>query len=45
MTLGKTLDYLFKQLEYAKSQEWINKPLAWALYHTWKYVDEKEKER
>ena len=30
--------------EYAKKQEYIQRPLAWAMYKSWKKVDEyKEK--
>lgn len=31
-------------LNRAKKMSYINKPYAWALYHTWKYVDKHEKE-
>lgn len=34
-----------KNYREAKSKEYISKPLAWALYQTWKYVDKHEKPR
>lgn len=35
--------YLNQQYEIAKRMEYVNKPLAWALYQTWRYFDKKEK--
>ena len=37
-----------KFLEYyhrALYQNWIYKPVSWALYQTWKYFDERETPR
>ncbi len=41
MTLEKAIELLKAEYEEAKKQEWVQKPLAYALYHTWKKVDEK----
>ena len=32
-------------LDYAKNDKYILKPIAWALYHTWKVFDTEEKEK
>jgi hypothetical protein len=42
--LDKAIKYLREQYERAKRIEAIRKPLAWALYQTWRYVDEQQKE-
>lgn len=37
-----------KFMEFAKQgyhSEWVNKPMSWALYQTWKWADEREKSR
>lgn len=44
-TLGKTLDILAGYLCDALMKENIKKPMAYALYHTWKDVDLDERER
>lgn len=31
--------------EYAKCCSFVRKPMAYALYQVWKYVDRKEKEQ
>lgn len=43
MTIENAIKYLYKQYEEAKAMEYIKKPLAWALYQTWRYVDKEEK--
>ena len=42
MTIEKAIKYLYRQYENAKAMEYIKKPLAWALYQTWRYVDKEE---
>lgn len=41
MTLEKAIEILNAEYEQAKKQPFVVKPLAYALYHTWKKVDEK----
>mgnify|MGYP003292560188 CR=1 FL=1 len=41
MTLEKAIELLKAEYEKAKKQPFVQKPLAYALYHTWKKVDEK----
>ena len=41
MTLEKAIELLKEEYEKAKNQPFVQKPLAYALYHTWKKVDEK----
>ena len=45
MTLQKIFEMLQIKYTYAVTQEWIEKPLAYALYQVWKYVDAHEKKR
>lgn len=45
MTLKSVIQYLTKRYDTAQQNKVIKKPLAWALYQTWKYVDSKEKAR
>lgn len=45
MELEKAIDELKRKYEHAKTMEYINKPLAYAFYETWKMVDRKEKLR
>lgn len=45
MTIGKIIDYFISFYYQAKDNSYIHKPYAWALYQTWKLVDEKEKGR
>ena len=42
MKIENAIKYLYKQYEKAKAMEYIKKPLAWALYQTWRYVDKEE---
>lgn len=39
--IEKAIELLKAEYEEAKKQEWVYNPLAYALYHTWKKVDEK----
>jgi hypothetical protein len=41
MTLEKAIKMLKEEYEKAKKQEFVQKPLAYALYYTWRNVDEK----
>lgn len=40
ITLEKAIKTLEAEYERAKKIPYVQKPLAWALYHTWKKVDE-----
>lgn len=42
MRIETAIKYLYKQYEKAKVMEYIKKPLAWALYQTWRYVDKED---
>jgi hypothetical protein len=42
--LDKAIKFLREQYERAKRIEFIHNPLAWALYQTWRHVDEPPKE-
>ena len=39
MKIETAIKYLHKQYAKAQTMEYINNPLAWALYQTWRYVD------
>ena len=45
MTLGKAIDYLIAEYFEAIQKEWVQKPVSYAFYQTWKWLDEKEKPR
>ena len=36
---------LEKYVEYGMNNKYIKKPIAWALYQTWKWANFNEKER
>ena len=40
ITIEKAIEILKAEYERAKNMKYVQKPLAWALYHTWKKVDE-----
>jgi len=42
-TIGEMIDVLLLNIEEAKKNTHIQKPLAWSLYQTWKWFDEHEK--
>lgn len=44
MTFEKAIKILIAKLGEARRNKTIQKPLAWALYQTWKIVDEKERD-
>ncbi len=41
MTLEEAIEMLKTEYEKAMNQEYINKPLAYALYQVWKKADRK----
>ena len=43
MTIGRAIDYLIGEYFDAMCEEHIQKPVAYALYQTWKWADAKEK--
>ncbi len=45
MNIGQAIVLLIEKYEYAKKQDYIIKKVAWALYQTWKEVDEKEEKQ
>ena len=45
MTIGRAIDYLIGEYFDAICKECIQKPVAYALYQTWKWADAKEKPR
>ena len=45
MTLDDAIKLLKENYKIAKKYEYVNKPLSWALYHTWDEIDKKEKRR
>jgi hypothetical protein len=45
MTLEKAVKLLEEKYEQAQKMEYVQKPLAWALYQTWKEVDSTKDEK
>ena len=45
MTLEKAVKLLEEKYEQAQKMEYVQKPLAWALYQTWKEVDSMKDEK
>ena len=45
ITPGNAIDCFLDKLKYAYKYDYINKPVSWALYQTWKWADKNEKER
>lgn len=43
MTLGEAIEELIRQYDKACAQQWIKKPLAYALHETWKQADKEAK--
>ena len=41
-TIGEVIDQLLKNIELARLNYRVQKPMAWALYQTWKWFDEHE---
>lgn len=42
--LLKAIKLLIKQYEHSKNSEYVHSPVAHALFHTWKQVDERRKD-
>lgn len=40
--LLEAIRILVKQYDHSKQSEYVHNPIAHALYHTWRQVDEKE---
>lgn len=45
MTLGKVFSRIQSLYQQALINPTIRKPMAWALYQTWKWVDKQEAEK
>lgn len=45
MTIERVLKILNGYLDQANKLKFVRKPYAWALFQTWRVVDEIEKER
>ena len=45
MTIGKVIDHIIQEHNEAINNRWIEKPMAYAIYQTWKWIDAKEKPR
>lgn len=43
--IGDAIVYLYEEYKKAKEHEWVNKPVSFALYQTWKTFDHIEKSR
>ena len=43
MTIKEMVDYFIREYSFALRTDWVQKPISYALYHTWKWVDEKER--
>ena len=45
ITIGDVVILLNDLYKKAKSLEYVQKPMSWALYRTWEEVDRKERKR
>lgn len=45
MTLQKIYELIQIHYTYAVAQEWVEKPMSYALYQVWRYVDARETKR
>lgn len=45
MTLEQAKKMLEEEYERAKKLEWIERPLAYALYHTWRRAEIEERRK
>lgn len=45
ITIGDVVIMLNDMYKKAKSLEYVQKPMSWALYHTWQEIDKKERTR
>ena len=41
MTLEQAIELLKKEYERAQNMEYVQKPLAWALFQVWKVADKR----
>lgn len=42
MTFDEAVETLKQNFEKAKTYDYVNQPLSWALYHTWKESEREE---
>lgn len=42
MTVNRAWKIFLDEYEWAKRQKWIRKPIAYAMYQAWKWIDENE---
>ena len=45
LCLNAICDELYNNLIFAKSKDYIRKPYSWALYQTWKMINDVEHEK
>ncbi len=45
MTIGKVVDYFLEEYGKAIDSTFVQKPIAYALYKTWEWIDRQEKPR
>lgn len=45
MDIEKVIEQIREQYEAAKKTNWVQRPLAYALWQVWKEVDRKERRR
>ena len=45
MTIEKAIHLLLEEYKKAKKNDYILKPISFALYNVWKYFDSREKSR
>lgn len=45
MRLDTAIKYLRRKYEEGKSLQWVERPLAWALYQTWRYVEKSDQRK
>ena len=45
ITPSKAIDKLMENYNIALANRFIRKPMAWAIFQTWKWADENERER
>lgn len=45
MMLEEVVAYLIAQYEQVKDKDYVDKPISYALYQTWKWADAHEKSR
>ena len=45
MTIEQAIELLKKEYERAKNMEYVQNPLAWALFQVWKEADKRGKRK